>query len=187
MAAPRTLLTADDFYREYSGKEGKYELVNGEVIPPEGITPMPPGAQHSNTQLETGSRLRTFTRQHRLGTVLTECGFVLRPGMVRLPDVAFVRQALIPQEGLPVGFFPGPPDLAIEVVSPSDTAAELEEKVHDYLESGVAQVWLLYPSGQRVHVYTQGKASVWYSAGDTLPGGDLLPGFSVLVGDLFAP
>ncbi|MBI4339643.1 MAG: Uma2 family endonuclease [Chloroflexi bacterium] len=181
MAAPRTLLTADDFYREYSSKEGQYELVKGEVI-----TMAPPGFQHGDIQAEIAGLLRPYAKQHRLGRAITECGFILEPGTVRAPDVAFVKQERIPQEGLPKAFFEGPPDLAVEVVSPSDTAADMEMRVHSYLESGASQVWVVYPESQRVHVFAQGKASVWYSAEDALPGGDLLPGFSVLVGDLFA-
>ncbi|MBI4311896.1 MAG: Uma2 family endonuclease [Chloroflexi bacterium] len=189
MAASRTLLTADDFYREYSGKEGKYELVDGEVI-----TMAPPGYEHGEIALAIGSLLRAYARQRRLGRVSVESGFVLDPGTVRAPDVAFVKQERIPQEGLPKAFFEGPPDLAVEVVSPSDTAAEVEIKVHDCLESGATQVWLVYPDSRRVYIY-QYKASpermqvrgMWYSAEDTLPGGDVLPGFSVLVADLFAP
>ncbi len=181
MASPRTLLTADDFYREYSGKEGKYELVDGEVI-----TMAPPGYEHGEIALAIGSLLRAYARLHRLGRVSVESGFILEPGTVRAPDIAFVKQERIPSEGRPKAFFEGPPDLAVEVVSPSDTAAEVEIKVHDYLESGTSQVWVVYPESRRVHVYAQGKASVWYSAEDTLRGGDVLPGFSVLVGDLFA-
>ncbi|MBI4339512.1 MAG: Uma2 family endonuclease [Chloroflexi bacterium] len=180
MTQQQTLLTVEDFYRLYSGKEGHYELVEGEVV-----KMAPPGFQHGEIALKIGSLLLAHAQQHRLGRVGVEAGFILGPGTVRGPDVAFVRQERIPAGGGPQAFFNGPPDLAVEVVSPSDTAAQIEMKVHDYLRSGVAQVWVAYPEGKRVHVYTKDGKALRYESGDALPGGDLLPGFSVAVREIF--
>ncbi len=181
MTRQQTLVTAEDFYRLYSSKEGHYELVEGEVI-----KTAPPGFQHGGVALKLGSLLLAYAQQHRLGWVGVESGYVLQPGTVRAPDVAFVKQERIPAEGDAQTFFNGPPDLAVEVVSPSDDAAEVEMKVHDYLRSGVAQVWVVYPEGKRVHVFTNDGKVVRYSDGDTLPGGGLLPGLEIAVAELFA-
>ncbi|MBI4310193.1 MAG: Uma2 family endonuclease [Chloroflexi bacterium] len=180
MTQQQTLLTVEDFYRLYSGKEGRHELVKGEVV-----QMAPPGYQHSNVALTIGALIRAHARQHGLGRAVACCGFILGPATVRAPDLAFVRQERIPEKRLPTGYFDGPPDLAVEVVSPSDTAAEIEAKVHDYVRSGVAQVWVVYPEGKRVHVFTSDGKGMRLEAGDTLTGGDVLPGFAVTVSELF--
>lgn len=183
MAEQRTLLTADEFFWLYSHKEGDYELVKGEVI-----EMAPPGGVHGGTALNIGYFLQAYNRQHQLGRVVVETGFRLesQPDTVRGPDVAFVRQERVPPEGMPRGFFPGAPDLAVEVVSPSDSAAELEKKVHDYLRSGTQRVWVFYPDTQRVAVHRPDGTARWYTEEDTLEDPELLPGFSLTIREVFA-
>ncbi|MBI2917691.1 MAG: Uma2 family endonuclease [Chloroflexi bacterium] len=183
MATQRTLLTADQFFREYAGKEGRYELVRGEVVP---MTP--PGTVHGAVMMNIGAILRAHVKEHELGLVVGESGFLLEhaPDTVRGPDVSFVRKARIAAGGVPVAFYPEAPDLAVEVVSPSDTAAELEVKVREYLRNGTAQVWLAYPESRTVHVYNRDGTARWYGEDETLEGADVLPGFSVPVREFFA-
>lgn len=183
MTEQRTLHTAEEFFRAYSSKEGDYELVRGEVI-----EMPPPGWIHGGVATNIAIALGTFARQHDLGRVVVESGFTLErdPDTVRGPDVAFVRKDRVPAGGPTTAFFPGAPDLAVEVVSPDDTAAGLEAKVHEYLSSGTQQVWLAYPESRRVHVYHRDGTARWYTEEDTLESGDLLPGFSVPVRELFA-
>lgn len=159
MTEPRTLLTAEDFFRLYSHKEGHYELVRGEVI-----EMAPPGGVHGGIAANITSALHPYVRQHNLGRVVVGSGLCLecRPDTVRGPDVAFIRRERIPEEGLPHAFFRGAPDLAVEIVSPSDTAAELETKVHDYLRNGALRVWVVYPDSRRVLVHRSDGSGQWW-------------------------
>lgn len=183
MTEQRTLLTQEEFFRLYSHREGDYELVKGEVIE----TP-PPGIEHGGIAVNISSALHIFVRQHDLGRVVVEGGFCLecRPDTVRGPDVAFIRKERIPAEGLPRAFFQGAPDLAIEVVSPSDTAAELEEKVHHYLRNGTQRVWVVYPGSRRMAVYRPDGIARWYSEDETVTDEEFLPGFSLPLRDVFS-
>jgi Uma2 family endonuclease len=183
MAQQRTLLTAEEFFRLYSNKEWDYELVKGEVI-----EMAPPGGVHGGVASNISYSLQAYNRQHRLGRVVVETGFCLecQPDTVRGPDVAFVRNERIPPEGMPRGFFPGAPDLAVEVVSPHDTAAELEQKVHEYLSNGTQRVWVFYPDTRRVAVHRPDGTARWYSEEDTLEDPELLPGFTLPIREVFA-
>ena len=133
------------------------------------------------------SELDAHVRAGSLGVVLVECGFVLSddPSTVRIPDVSFVARGHMPGDGLPRGYFRGGPDLAVEVVSPSDKAGELAVKTADYLTAGTQQVWIVEPNTRTVAVYKPGGAARVYGADDTLDGGDLLPGLALPVGELF--
>src|SRR4051812_3778014 len=118
------LMTAEELYAlPDDGK--KYELVNGQLRVSE-----PPGASHGYLQMRLGSRLEQFVSAQRLGVVLAESGVVLRrgPDTVRGPDIWFVARERI-VNGLPDVYLDGAPDLAVEVVSPSDSAFEVAEKV----------------------------------------------------------
>jgi len=161
---------------------GRCELVRGELI-----MMSPAGSEHGSIIVNITAPLATFVKQHRLGHVFSaDTGFHIArdPDTVRAPDVAFVRQERIAGE-IPKGFFPGAPDLAVEVVSPGDRASEVLAKVQDWLEAGSAAVWIVDPHTRRVSVYRGGEVAVLKEA-DSLAGGDLLPGFSLPVTDVFA-
>jgi len=101
------------------------------------MTPASP--RHGKIAVRIGGRLDHFVSARQLGEVYgAETGFTLRrkPDTVRAPDAAFVSAARIPPGGIQSGFFPGAPDLAVEVVSPDDTAAEVKAKVNEYFEAG---------------------------------------------------
>ena len=184
MSQRRTLLTADEFFRHYSHKEGHYELLKGEVI-----EMAPPGGVHGGIAVNIASELRTFVRQHDLGRVVVETGFrlVSRPDTVRGPDVAFIAKDRLPVEGLPRAFFMGAPDLAVEIVSHSDGAGELEMKVSDYLRNGSSSVWVVYPDGQRVQVFRSDGSGRWYSEDAAIEEQELLPGFRLPLHEIFGP
>ncbi|HUG38851.1 MAG TPA: Uma2 family endonuclease [Longimicrobiales bacterium] len=124
------------------------------------------------------------------GMVVAESGFVLSADeredgpTVRGPDVAWVAPDRAGY-GVPEGFFRGAPDLAVEVVSPSNSAADIQEKVLQYMEAGSRQVWVAYPRTRTLVVHERGASARILGAAQTLEGGDLLPGFSVPVADLF--
>ncbi len=107
------------------------------------------------------------------------------PDTVRAPDVSFLSAARIPPDGLPEGYIDGPPDLAVEIVSPGDTASEIQNKVHDYLAAGARLVWIVYPAQKLVMVhYPDGVAHTLHQA-DTLTSETVLPGFACPIEELF--
>ncbi len=135
-----------------------------------------------------GALLLRFAMEHDLGVV---CGdstsYVLQydPDVVRIPDVSFVAKARVPETGVPAGFWPFAPDLAVEIVSPTDLAEDVHGKVLEYLEAGARLVWVLWPRDRRVTVYTSAAAGYELGPDDVLDGGDVLPGFEAEVSGLF--
>lgn len=179
----KQLMTADDLWAmpEVPGK--RFELVDGELVEVPGA-----GAVHNLIVRLLARLLDEFMLGQDLGVVCTDgTSYVLRrqPDQVRIPDVSFVSWERVPETGVPVGYWPMPPDLAVEIVSPEDRATEVREKAHDYVAAGVRAVWILWPHDRSVTVYAGGSTDE-LGPEDTLSGGDLLPGFQVLIGDLFA-
>lgn len=182
MSTVTSQITVEQFWK-LCGDGCSRELVAGEAIE------LAPGSvEHGRVAGEALFVLKAFLRQNpQIGQVLAnDTGFLLSrdPDTVRGPDIAFVRRerlANIPRRG----FFPGAPDLAIEVVSPNDLAQEVERKVQEYLAAGAAMVWVLYPETRHVMVYrSSGEARV-LSMKDALEGADVLPGFTCKVEELF--
>jgi Uma2 family endonuclease len=148
----------------------------------------PAGAQHGAVALKMGSILLSFVKSHALGAVVgAESGFQIAraPDTVRAPDVAFIQAGRV-GGGLPQGFFPGAPDLAVEVLSPSDRASEVIAKVEDWLGAGCRAVWVVDPQTRTVTAYQGGGNAAVLAATDVLDGGDVLPGFRVPVAEIFA-
>lgn len=102
-----------------------------------------------------------------------------------MPDVSFVSAARLPPPELRTSYFEGAPDLAVEVVSPGDTATEVIEKVHEYLAAGTRLVWVADPKPRTVTAYRPDGSAYVYREADTLSGEEVLPGFTVLVRQLF--
>jgi Uma2 family endonuclease len=160
-----------------------YELVRGEVerLPP-------PGAEHGEIGGDLFWRLGHHVSTNRLGRVyLAETGFRLTsdPDTVRAPDVAFVKTDRLPPKAERKGYLSIPPDLVVEVVSPSDRATKIAEKVAEYLACGVKAVWIVEPRLQTVTIYEPDRHPRVLVVGDTLDGGDVVPGFQMAVADLF--
>lgn len=151
----------------------------------------PPGDEHGRLAFRVGRLLATFTDTHRLGDIRTETGFLLRrdPDLVRAPDTSFVRRERRQEPERRQGFFDGPPDLAIEIVSPGDTADELARKVEEYLLAGTGRVWVIQPTLGTVVVYRPGFTAHTFHANETLDSSDAgfdIAGLSLPVADLFA-
>jgi Uma2 family endonuclease len=176
-----TLLTADDLWRMPEGTTRRV-LIRGELH-----ETMPPGGIHSDIALELGMRLRMWAQQQQAGSVGVEAGFILAraPDTVRAPDVAYVSAARIPAAGIPEGFWPLAPDLAVEIVSPGESADEVRTKVADYLEAGARLVWLVYPRRREVLAHTPDGLIRTAQATDTLDDAEVLPGFACPVAALF--
>ena len=183
MPVSEKLITAEELWAmpEVPGK--RFELVHGELIEVAGS-----GAEHGAIALNVGSVLRVFVRQHRLGIVSgdsTSYILVRGPDITRIPDVSFVASNRIPEGGVSKAFWPIPPDLAIEIVPPGDSAMELRKKVREYLEAGTRLVWVLWPDERAVTAYPAGAELHEYGSDDELDGGDVLPGFRVRVAEPF--
>jgi Uma2 family endonuclease len=174
--ATKTLLTVEEFLRLPEPLDCSYELVEGELI-----TVSPRMFLHNQLRDNLLVLLITFVEAHRLGTVVSEQPFHLFGNTVRVPDVAFVRSGrTLPLDKLPEGA----PDLAIEVISPTNTLREMDQKVSDFFAAGSTRVWLVYPEHREVYVH--GLSGVVRRRGDeTLEDPELLPGFSVKVSSLF--
>ena len=133
--------------------------------------------------------LLNFVRPRRLGLVLTTDGTLkILPGLVRLPDACFIPRDRLPGGKRPKEPIPGlVPDLAVEVLSKGNTRAEMARKLREYFEAGTRLVWMVDPKARTVRVHTgpTTRQSTVLKLGDTLDGGDVLPGFAVPVADLF--
>jgi Uma2 family endonuclease len=104
---------------------------------------------------------------------------------VRAPDVAFIARSRLPADGIPTGYWPFPPDLAVEIVSPTDRADAVQDKALDYLRCGVRAVWVVHPRSLSVTVFRSTTELRLLTVGDELDGGDVVPGFRMTVRDLF--
>jgi Uma2 family endonuclease len=184
------LMTADEFWLEYEGKP--YELIRGipvRMASNEGasIEMSPTGGLHQVVAANCVAILREFVLKNRLGYVgSSEGGYKLttNPDVIRGTDASFISFARLP-DGIPDGYIPVPPDLAVEVVSPHDRAGDILEKVDEYRAAGTSLVWVIYPKQRQVMVYHSGRDAQLLSGDDRLDGGDVLPGFSVSITELW--
>ncbi len=161
---------------------GRCELLKGEIV-----FMSPSGSYHAIVAAAIGSFLYDFVQERNLGWVFgAEGGFILHsdPDTVRAPDAAFVSADRMP-ESVPQGFFPGPPDLAVEVLSPFDRASEVFAKVSDWLEAGCRKVWVVDPATRNIAVHSSKAEMRMLHFSDTLTDEDLLPGFQLEIRRLF--
>jgi len=134
-------------------------------------------------------QLGTYVERRRFGIVLAPDGSMrLFPGLVRLPDVSFISWDRLPGGELPEEPIPDlAPDLAVEIISKSNTKKEMDRKVNEYFGSGVRLVWLIYPKRRTVEVYTSPHAKQVVGQEEPLGGGDVVPGFSLDLAEFFTP
>jgi Uma2 family endonuclease len=145
------------------------------------------GYTESQLTVFLGMFLNTFVIQRNLGIVTGPDGTVeLMPDLVRIPDVAFTSWDRFPKRRRPTAPIPRlAPNLAIEVLSRSNTRREMAVKRQDYFAAGVELVWEINPRTRTVLVYTSPTQVTTLGVGDTLDGGTVLPGFSLPVQELF--
>jgi Uma2 family endonuclease len=170
------LLMPDDGFR--------YELVRGELR-----RMNPAGNVHGRIAVRITWRLAQYVEENRIGTVYAaETGFRLAsdPDTVRAPDVAFVSRSRVESAGEVEGFWPGAPDLAVEVISPGDSYADVEEKVFDWLDAGTKVVVVVNPRKHSATVYRSKFDITALTEADVFYGGDVVPGFELAVRELFA-
>ena len=174
------LVTAEEL-EQLPDDDYRYELVEGRVV-----RMSPVGFRHGTTVVRFGSLLMRHAQERRLGAVMTEVGFKLasNPDTVRAPDVAFIRQDRIPAPE-PRGFWNGPPDLAVEVLSPDDQPEEIREKVAEYLTRGVAAVVVVDLCTQEVRVFRPASPELALDVTNFLDLSDVVSGFRCNVRELF--
>ena len=182
MAVPdrRPLMTAEELFQ--LPDSSRYELVEGKLVP---VTPA--GARQGAITARIACLLDEFIESHDLGVGGAGTGVILRrdPDTVRGPDVSFVAKARIPATGIPTGYWTLAPDLAIEVVSPSDRPSDVHTKLADYFSAGTRLVWVVEPETRVVCAYRSLHDMQAIGDGNELDGGDVLPGFRCPVKRLF--
>jgi Uma2 family endonuclease len=175
-------ITADELLdMEDDGR--RYELVKGELR----MAP-PPGSEHGEVTMNLAGLLFQYVKKNNLGVVYAaETGFKLEsnPDTVRAPDVAFVRIETVQLTGRLPGYRSGSPDLVVEVLSPSDRVASVEEKVGEWLAGGARMVWVVSPKLHTVTVYHSLTEIVTLTEKDQLDGGEVVPGFQMNVAEIF--
>jgi Uma2 family endonuclease len=132
--------------------------------------------------------LEIFLETKDLGAVFGADGFLrLLPGQIRAPDVSFISWKRMPNQELPdEAIYSLTPDLAVEILSPGNTEAEMRRKLQDYFRGGSKLVWIVDPRARTVHVYTSPRRFTLLTEEDTLTGGKVLPGFSLSIRTWFA-
>jgi Uma2 family endonuclease len=162
----------------------RYELVRGE------LRKMPPaGSEHGYLALRIASRLERHVDANGLGrTYIAETGFKLAsdPDTVRAPDAAFVSRERVEKAGRIEGYWPGAPDLAVEVTSPGDTHAQVVEKALAWLEAGCRMVLVADPERRTVTVYRSLENIRILTEDDAVEGADVVPGWTLPVAEIFA-
>jgi Uma2 family endonuclease len=162
---------------------GRYDLIRGELI-----AMAPTSEEHGSISSNFVGHLWNHVRQHGLGRLYTaEAGFVLArdPDVVLVPDVAFVRKDRLPPEHLRTKFYEGAPDLAIEVISPSERTTQTNQKVLEYLQAGTRLVWVVDPPRRTITVYHPDRSAQILRADDELSGNDVFPEFRIQVAEFF--
>jgi Uma2 family endonuclease len=186
MTTAEKLLTADEFYDLPTPPGcGKMELWDGEVV-----TMAPVGGEHGDVAGALVSALRAFATKAGLGRAGVEVGYRLRqdPDVVLAPDISFTEGARLERGRFPRSYVEGPPTLAVEVVSPSDTDNEVARKVAAYLEAGAERVWVVRPAQKSVTVHWPGGDAHTYGAGEMLgsrEAGFTVEGFALAVDEVF--
>jgi Uma2 family endonuclease len=177
-----TLFTADQLLR--MPDDGyRYELVAGELR-----KMSPPGWKHGEIGGRLQSLLANHNHKHRLGKLyLAETGFLLArdPDTVRAPDIAFIHKDHLPHQDPKEAYWPGAPDLAVEVVSPGDTLDEVDEKVQEWLDGGALMVWVVKPKSRSVTVHRSATDVKVLTESDELSGENVVPGFRCGVREIF--
>jgi Uma2 family endonuclease len=178
-----SLVTADELLTLPTGMGKRYELVMGELR-----EMSPSGWKHGLVVDNIHSLLSSHIRARDLGRGFgAETGFLIArdPDTVRAPDFGFVAKEHLPKKEPSEAFWPGPPDLAVEVLSPSDKTGDVGEKIRAWLAAGCGAVWVIDPQLHTVAIHRSRTDIQIKTAGETLDGGAVVPGFSCPVEELF--
>ena len=155
------------------------ELVDGKVV-----EKMPAMFNHDKLVGIIFMSLFTFVRKHDLGDVAAGGSFLTGVDNVRGPDVSFISTEDLQGENLD-NYIQKPPTLAVEVISKNDIYGDVDDKAAEFLRAGTQAVWIVNPRHRTVAVHTPDDEPFTYRIGDTIPGGEVLPGFELPVADIF--
>lgn len=176
-------LTADQLLSWQGDPDKRYELVDGEII-----TMAPPGGEHGEITFKSGHIVGIYVEANRLGKMYAaETGFLLRrnPDRVRAPDFAFIAAGRLPGDRSPKGYIEIAPDFVIEVVSPNDTADDVQTRVEDWLNAGATVVWTIYPTQKSVLIWHSLDRAERRTGEDELDAEPAIPGFRCPASTLF--
>ncbi len=181
MVIQKQIYTSDEFRAFCEQPENKnrlFELIDGEIVEKVGsFTP-------SKLAIRIARHVGNFADEHDIGNVTGADGtYILSPRHHFMPDVGYISKERLPND--PPREVQGPPDFAVEVKSPNDTKREMRKKAEDYLAFGTRLVWLVFPDDQEVEVYVPSEDVKTVKIDGVLSGGDVLPGFTLAVKDIF--
>src|SRR5262245_35467910 len=182
MSTSTAMMTADELLELPRG-QCRYELINGELK-----TMSPSSHDHGRIAMRIGSSLAEFVWRNNLGEAYAaETGFLLttKPDTVLAPDAAFISEARARKGQDKKGFWRGAPDLAVEVLSPSETGPMVRRKVADWLRFGARQVWIVNSKKETVTIHRSSGESKLFTADETIEADDLLPGYRIVVREIF--
>jgi len=179
---PPGTATEQDVIEIHDREDRLYELVDGILVE------KTVGTYEAYLALLLGQFLGIHVRQNKLGIVLGADGMMrLAPELVRIPDVSFISWDRLPGRKIPrTAVAHLAPDLAVEVISKGNTRQEMDRKLADYFTAGVRQVWYIYPVSREVRIYTAPDRSTVLPQDQTLDGGEVLPGFRLVLAEFFA-
>jgi Uma2 family endonuclease len=187
MTLKQQYISAETFWElsqesEYAGK--LLELIDGEII-----EMSKPGGKHGVVTGNIFGFLWTYVRQNNLGYVTAaETGYILKKNLegcdsIRGLDVGYIHKDRLP-EGVPDKHIPIAPDLAVEVISPGNSAEDIHNKILELLNAGTKLIWIVYPESKTVNVHTKAGTKT-FTIEDVLDGGAALPNFSLAIADIF--
>jgi Uma2 family endonuclease len=183
VVATKTRYTPEDLLTMPDGKS--YELVGGQLVERK------MGAESSWVGGRLFTRVGRYCEEHDLGWAFpADNGYQCsphEPGLVRRPDVSFIRHGRLPGDEPPQGWVNIPPDLAVEVVSPNDSFDELEEKLADYEKVGIPLIWVISLKSRRVMVYRGDGSVSRLREDDEFSGEDIIPGFRCSIREILPP
>ena len=180
MNTQKTLLTAEEFYLFCCQNEGRYELVDGEVV-----EMAPANDEHGEIAVNVSTAFNIYSRRRGVGRTRAETGYTLRtgPDTVRGPDVSFVFRPRV--EGRGRGFVPGRAGHRGGGCLALQHRLGVARKVAEYLAAGSQRVWVVYPEGRRVVIHCADGSVTSYSGDDVITDEELLPGFSLPLSEIF--
>ena len=181
MSEAARLVTAEEL-EHFPSDNNRFELVEGRLVP---MSPV--SFEHGKVVLRVGFLLGRHLQDHPDGTVVAEVGFILarNPDTVRGPDIAFIRKDRVPARDSR-GFFKGPPDVAIEVLSPEDRPGEVRAKTEEYLAQGVPLVVVIDPDEKTAALFRPtGHQAILRQGADLLDLNYVIPGFSCRLREIF--
>jgi Uma2 family endonuclease len=180
MVTIERLISAEELFQ--MPNLGRCELVRGVIN-----MMSPAGSEHGRIVWNVTLLLGNYIKSHKLGTMRgAETGFIIHhdPDTVLAPDASIILADRLPEKH-PKGYYDGPPDLAVEVLSPNDRASEVQGKIRDWLNAGCRAVWIVDPETKSVTIYKSTHDIAVLNAADTLTDVQLLPGFSASVSEIF--